>query len=164
MHFGGHQVRFEIDGKWNTIRFGSPAQEVYINHCPYEAQFGGSPFSALLENGKMHRIRISGPPPQVVLSKGPAYDLYEIFCRNNREFLSRFDNQSLLNHDITSKTPSAAHDVDMRVNKFPSTYFNFPVEKVNDVDWQRMPLAGSQKSDWNVPKNSFETSRNYSEV
>lgn len=157
----GQEIKFEIDGKCNYLKLGTPSREVYINDYPYEAQFGGPPFTAMLNDGKMHRIHISGPIPQVILGEKPAYDLYEIFCQKNKEFLRRFNSEpNICNKDISSSNISVGtQDIDMRVDnrKLPSNFFNFPLEKMQDIDWQKVNIGKSQQTEWNVPKNSFET-------
>lgn len=114
----------------------------------------------MLSDGKIHRINISGPPPHVVLSQSPSYELYEKFCQYNKEFLRRFDNEpSVSNDNLSSDIHVGTRDVDMRMNnvKLSSTFFNFPLERMQDVDWQRIHVDNMQQTEWNVPKNSFES-------
>lgn len=86
--------------------------------------------------------------------------MYEKFCQNNKEFLRRFDNEpSISNHNLSSDIHVGTRDVDMRMNsvKLSSTFFNFPLERMQEVDWQRIHVDNMQQTEWNVPKNSFES-------
>lgn len=153
MGFDGRQAEFLTEGKINRVRLGAPSREIYVNDFPYEAKFGGAHFTAVLEDQKEHKIRIDGPPPQVMISEKPAYDLYE-----------RYMNKSL------KKEPEdlpLVHDVDMRLK--PSQMLP---ECKKDIDWRH--VAGMADSGpqipWKMAQNSFETyrdlpgTRNYAPV
>ncbi|KAG8176024.1 hypothetical protein JTE90_022861 [Oedothorax gibbosus] len=151
--FDGRQAEFLTEGKINRVRFGAPSREIYINNFPYEAKFGGPHFTALLEDQKEHKIRIDGPPPQVMISEKPAYDLYE-----------QYINKSVKKE---SEDLPSAQDVDMRLK--PSQMLP---ECKKDIDWRHvasLPESGPQGS-WKNSQNSFETyrdlpgTRNYAPV
>ncbi|KFM83562.1 Polyadenylation and cleavage factor-like protein 11, partial [Stegodyphus mimosarum] len=136
--FDGRAVEFETEGKWNIMRFGSPFREIYINNHPYEAQFGGPHFTAVLADNKAHRIQLDGPPPRVIMSATPAYDLYKTY------------KSLLLQHPVHDKSTEQrpfesaiqAQDVDMRLKdnilQYPPTSVEPTPESMKDVDWRQI--------------------------
>jgi pre-mRNA cleavage complex 2 protein Pcf11 len=46
------------------IRLGAPTRELYVDGKWYECFFGGSPVTIDI-GGKMHVVKLEGPPPQV---------------------------------------------------------------------------------------------------
>lgn len=145
LDFNGRQVEFILDGKRNVLRFGAPSREIYINNFPYEAKFGGPHFTALLEDQKEHKVRIDGPPPQVLISEHPAYDLFEHFSQN-KNIKKEPEDASLL------------QDVDMRLKPSHTLQSSLLPECKKDIDWRHVASASdSAQVPWNGPQNSFET-------
>ncbi|CAL1298076.1 unnamed protein product [Larinioides sclopetarius] len=149
--FDGRPLEFETDGKRNIIHFGAPSREVYVNDYPYEAYFGGQSFTATLEDKKEHRIRIDGPPPQVIIGEKPAYDLYEIYNRDKR--ISPIPPS--MDSNLNNKGPesSVLQDVDMRSKPSHLMKSSIMPESMKDVDWRRVPLVEGSKIPWNMPQD-----------
>lgn len=145
LEFGGRQVEFILDGKRNVVRFGAPSREIYINNFPYEAKFGGPPFTVLLEDQKEHKVRIDGPPPQVMISEQPAYDLFEHFN------LIKIKKEP-------AEDASLLQDVDMRLKPSNIIQSSMLPECKKDVDWRHVASSSdSTQVPWNGPHNSFDT-------
>ncbi|GFT84469.1 pre-mRNA cleavage complex 2 protein Pcf11 [Nephila pilipes] len=148
--FDGQSLEFETEGKRNSIRFGAPSREVYVNNYPYEVFFGGQPFTATLEDKKEHRIRIDGPPPQVIVSEQPAYDLYEMYNQDKR-----------ISPILDSKGPDMLQDVDMRPKSSHLMKPSVIPESTKDIDWRHVALAERAKIPWNmqndVPSRSYSS-------
>ncbi|GFX01209.1 pre-mRNA cleavage complex 2 protein Pcf11 [Trichonephila clavipes] len=147
--FDGRSLEFETEGKRNIIHFGAPSREVYVNNYPYEVLFGGQSFTATLEDKKEHRIRIDGPPPQVVVSEQPAYDLYEVYNQDKR-----------ISPILDQKGPDMLQDIDMRLKPSHIMKSSIMSESTKDIDWRQVSLAEGSKIPWNVQNDV--PSRSYS--
>ncbi|XP_035216033.1 uncharacterized protein LOC118189518 isoform X2 [Stegodyphus dumicola] len=157
--FDGKPVEFEVNGKRHSMKFGTPAREIYINDYPYEAKFGGPPFEARLDDGQIYNIRLSGPPPQVVVGDKPEYELFAKTQGGNNPLhkKSEFsDSKMETKYQFSeSSTGSVLQDVDMRIKpeNMKMLQDNIPSDNdMKDVDWRKIPPLNEAANTMSQPK------------
>lgn len=148
MGFDGKSAEFQVDGRRHVMRFGIPGRELYINDHPFEAQFGGPPLVAMLDDGHVYKIHVAGPAPQVVIGTEPQY---ELFAKHNHDGANTSKVQdSNIKYDIPS---CSLQDVDMRMKPDSVSEHDillnkdspFYCEDMKDIDWRKMPPSSSLK-------------------
>ncbi|KAL5287081.1 hypothetical protein ACFFRR_008182 [Megaselia abdita] len=68
LSFNNDYIPVNISGTTHLVKFGVPSRELYIGENWYECFFGGRQIQIPID-GKMHTLRVEGPPPQVNLGK-----------------------------------------------------------------------------------------------
>lgn len=68
LSFNNDYVPVNIGGVTYPVKFGVPSRELYIGEHWYECFFGGRQIQIPID-GKLHTLRVEGPPPQVNLGK-----------------------------------------------------------------------------------------------
>ncbi|KFM81971.1 Polyadenylation and cleavage factor-like protein 11, partial [Stegodyphus mimosarum] len=175
--FDGKPVEFEVNGKRHSMKFGTPAREIYINDYPYEAKFGGPPFEAMLDDGRIYNIRLSGPPPQVVVGDKPEYELFAKIQGGNDPLhkKSEFSDSKMETKYQFSESSSGSvlQDVDMRIKPENMKMLQDSIPGDNDmkdVDWRKIPPLNeaastmSQPKIWSVHENWKEDKTDLSDV
>lgn len=66
LSFNNDYVPVNIGGATYPVKFGVPSRELYIGDHWYECFFGGRQIQIPID-GRMHNLRVEGPPPQVNL-------------------------------------------------------------------------------------------------
>lgn len=66
--FNKDYIPVNISGTTHIVKFGVPSRELYIGDHWYECFFGGRQIQIPID-GKLHTLRVEGPPPQVNLGK-----------------------------------------------------------------------------------------------
>ncbi|XP_054706727.1 uncharacterized protein LOC129216537 [Uloborus diversus] len=149
--FNGHSAEFELGGRIHTVQFGVPGREIFVNSVPFEASFGGPSFVALLGDGQLHSIQIDGPPPRVLTSQIPAYELYEKFRSLHSDIrLPQIEKNS------SSEKIDGLCDIDMRfkisnITK-PRLDFDHAPDAIKDIDWRQISHPETTQSVFDLPK------------
>lgn len=148
MGFDGKSVEFQVDGRRHVMRFGIPGRELYINDHPFEAQFGGPPLLAMLDDGHVYKIHVAGPAPQVVIGSSQ----YDLFVKHNVDGanISKVQNSNI-KYDIPSSC--SLQDVDMRMKPNSVSQHDillskdspFYSEDMKDIDYRKIPPSNSLK-------------------
>lgn len=160
--FDGKSVEFKVNGQRHIMRLGIPGQELYINNHPYAVQFGGPPLLAMLEDGYIYKIYLSGPAPQVVIGDKPEY---EIFAKHHGKGDIMFKQEANLKSEepnsqsqcVAPSSSTLLQDVDMRLkpeslletDALINKESRFYIEGMKDVDWRQFPPPIKQESNKN---------------
>lgn len=168
MGFDGKSVEFEVDGRRHIMRFGIPGRELYIDNHPFEAQFGGPPLVAMLDDEHVYKVHLAGPAPQVVIGTKPEY---ELFAKHNHDGANT---SKVQDSNIEFGIPSSSlQDVDMRMKPNSASQHDillnkdspFYCEDMKDIDWRQIPPSNNLKeTEKNIPSmvkenvaSNFET-------
>lgn len=68
LSFNNDYIPVNIGGVPYPVKFGVPSRELYIGEHWYECYFGGRQIQIPVD-GKLHGLRVEGPPPQVDLGR-----------------------------------------------------------------------------------------------